>query len=112
MYIVLSDTSYIILVVFTMLDLISFIGSKVNNEETTVFGYKPIYIMSGSMDSSNPQKTIKANSLIISKKLKNKSELNVGDVVIYQLEENVMRGGQNITHRIIELNIQLHILEQ
>ena len=66
------------------------IGKIANPDDSTIFGYKPIIIQSGSMEP-----TINTNALVIGKKVDFK-DLQIGDIITYEMAD-----GELNTHRII-----------
>ena len=66
------------------------IGKISNPDDSTIFGYKPILIQSGSMEP-----TINTNALVIGKKVEFK-DLQIGDIITYEMAD-----GELNTHRII-----------
>lgn len=65
---------------------------KNNPEEAYLFGYKPVLVLTGSMEP-----TLKTNSVAIVKKI-NYNEVKKDDILMYKIEDKV------ITHRVIEKN--------
>lgn len=63
---------------------------KENPEDAYLFGYKPVFILTGSMEP-----TLKVNGVAIVEKA-TYDEVEVGDIIMYQV------GDKMITHRIIE----------
>lgn len=71
--------------------------SKMNGTPFSIFGYRPIYALSGSMEP-----TILTNSISLTKQYKNPDEIRVGDIAAFTVTEN---SGEKIdvVHRIIEI---------
>lgn len=63
---------------------------KENPQEAYLFGYKPIYVLTGSMEP-----TMREKSVVIVKKA-TYDEVDVDDIIMYEVED------KSITHRIIE----------
>jgi len=63
---------------------------KENPEEAFLFGYKPVYILTGSMEP-----TLKEKGVCIVKKC-TYDEVDVDDILMYQIED------KTITHRVVE----------
>lgn len=63
---------------------------KENPQEAYLFGYKPIYVLTGSMEP-----TMREKSVCIVKKA-TYDEVDVDDIIMYEVED------KSITHRIIE----------
>lgn len=79
-------------IVFAVASLI--IQKFVLKEEIpNVFGYKILQVMSGSMSGE-----FETGDTILIKKIKNESDLKIGDVITYRIEKNTM-----VTHRIVNI---------
>lgn len=89
---VISRVCYVIAVVFLVIVACNFKSTMSGKQETTSFGYKPIIVVTGSMEP-----VIKVNSLSILKYC-TIDDLNVGDIVMYKY------GTLKIAHRVIEKN--------
>ena len=76
----------------------SFLNSKKTGEPVTVLGYRPVYVLTGSMEPF-----MMTDSIVITKTLEDGDELVQGDVVTYHVEDEE---GKTlvITHRIKEIN--------
>ncbi len=59
----------------------------------TVFGYKILQVMSGSMTGE-----FETGDTILIKAVNNENQLNIGDVVTYKVEKNTL-----VTHRIVNI---------
>ena len=82
----------LITIVFAVASLI--IQKFVLKEEIpNVFGYKILQVMSGSMSGE-----FETGDTILIKKIKNESDLKIGDVITYRIEKNTM-----VTHRIVNI---------
>lgn len=98
-YQVISDVFYGFVTILLIISAISFAQSKVSGEEPTVLGYKPIVVLTGSMEPE-----LKTKSLIIGKTLE-ESEYKVlkeGDIVTFKLMDDDQ--WKVITHRIIKVD--------
>ena len=84
-------TASIILLVFAIAFSL-FVRTSSAENDTTFFGYKPLHIVSGSMEP-----TIRTGSIILSKRA-DFDTLQVGDVISYD------NGSELITHRVIAIN--------
>lgn len=86
----------ILLIVLVPILLINFIimtKSLINKQEVpSVFGYKPMIVLTGSMEP-----TIKTGDLVLSRVVK-PSSLKVGDIISYRDNEDLI-----ITHRIVAI---------
>lgn len=94
------------LLVFLILAILSYGNSIMKGQDPTIFGYKPIYILTGSMQSNDPDKTINEKSIIITKRVDsdNVDEIKVGDVVTYSNYDMSKAREVNITHRVIDID--------
>lgn len=110
---ILSGVFFNGLLIITVIAMISFVGNVVRGQEPTVFGYKPIYIMTGSMETNIPDKTIDKGSVIITQRIdpRVKGEVQVGDVVTYSQIDykedssgNIVGQEVNITHRVTHVD--------
>ena len=85
----------IILALFTTKE---FLDSKTSGEEAYIFGYRPIFVKTGSMEPY-----MMTNSFALTKEITDIAQLKTGDVVSFHLdtqEGNRLR----ITHRIIAID--------
>ena len=67
-------------------------NASASNSDAAFFGYKPLHIVSGSMEPA-----IKTGSIILSERA-DFSAVKVGDVISYD------NGSELITHRVVEIN--------
>lgn len=72
------------------------VSTTKDKEDAYVFGYKPIYVLSGSMEP-----TMMTDSVIIVKQT-SPDEIDVGDIVLFKVTENGK--SKLITHRIVGFN--------
>ena len=93
--------SWIMLIVaflFLSVSVYSIYQSKINGTDAYAFGYRPIFVMTGSMEP-----TLKTNGTVIAKKVSSMDEIEVGDIITYHVltdqEEEI-----KITHRITEIS--------
>ncbi len=89
----ICSTALFVLLMFITLTLVVM---KFMGENISVFGYNAHYVLTGSMEPE-----IKAGDVIISKKVEDASELNVGDVVTYTGRTGDLKD-KLITHKIVE----------
>jgi signal peptidase len=79
-----------------LLSVYTSIMMKINSEKISyVMGYKPLTVLSGSMDPY-----IKAGDMIIVKRV-NPENIKVNDVITYIKDDNIF-----VTHRVVEKNIK------
>lgn len=76
----------------------SFIKSKQTGEPVTLMGYRPVYVLTGSMEPY-----MKTDGIVITKAYDGSEPLQEGDVVTYHVEDEE---GKTlvITHRIYQMN--------
>lgn len=81
-------------VVFTLLLIYAVFSlvAKINGIDVTFFGYRPVIVVSGSMEPA-----IDTNSLVIIKTC-NVEDIELGDIVVYSSESR----GVQVIHRVIE----------
>lgn len=84
-------TDILLIAALTVLVLSAYLAHqyKANPENAYLFGYKPILVLTGSMEP-----TMMTNSVCIAKKT-TYDEVQVGDIMMYQIEDKL------ITHRIV-----------
>ena len=77
--------------------LFSFLQAKKTGEPITVFGYRPVYVLTGSMEPY-----MMTDSIVITRAVGDGETLREGDVVTYRVED---ADGKElaITHRILEI---------
>ena len=97
---------YLMFLGFVITSVVSFGQALVNKQELTVFGLKPIYIISGSMEDGVKSSEIKKDSIIISKRVMENDikDLKPGDVITFTLEGIEGFPNAHVTHRLIEIN--------
>ena len=72
------------------------VSTTKDKEDAYVFGYKPIYVLSGSMEPA-----MMTDSVIVVKQT-SPDEIDIGDIVLFKVTENGK--SKLITHRIIDFN--------
>lgn len=77
--------------------MFSFLQAKKTGEPITVFGYRPVYVLTGSMEPY-----MMTDSIVITRAVAGGETLQEGDVVTYHVED---ADGKElaITHRILEI---------
>lgn len=96
----------ILSVVFCAVVALGVLQSKVTGTAFSIFGYRPVYALSGSMEP-----TIMTNSISLTKQVTNPDEVQVGDIVAFSVTEN---SGKEIevVHRIIEITDDGSVITQ
>lgn len=82
--------------IFLIFTVYTVSNSIKTGEGAFVFGYRPVYVLSGSMEPY-----MMTNGMCLTKEVNSIDELEVGDVVTFHLDQNGKR--LNITHRIISI---------
>lgn len=72
--------------------------SKTTGEPATVFGYRPVYILTGSMEPY-----MRTNSIAITKNVDSLDELKKDDVITYHVFDTDTNQKITITHRIYDI---------
>ncbi len=100
--------SYFAKTVLVFVVVAIFLSLAVTKKQTgyaTLFGYKPIFIPTASMEPA-----ISPFSLVIGKRLAEGDELKIGDIVVYEKEEVLFAGSAaqsvqtfQICHRIVDI---------
>jgi signal peptidase len=92
-----------ILFIIVIIFIISLIFQKciLKKDVPNIFGYKILQVMSGSMYGE-----FETGDTILIKEVKNESNLKIGDVVTYKVEENTL-----VTHRIVDITKTGNTLE-
>lgn len=76
----------------------SYLNTKKTGEPATIAGYRPVYVLTGSMEPF-----MMTDGIVLTKEVHSIDELSVGDVVTYHIEDD--DGNEKvITHRIQEIN--------
>lgn len=91
----------ILMVLLVVFSCYAVYNSHVTGEPANIFGYRPVFILSGSMEPG-----IKTHSLIITKNLdeEDKENLKVGDIVTYSVLDDWEGKTLTITHRIYDIS--------
>lgn len=91
----------ILMILLVIFSCFTVYNSRVTGQPASIFGYRPVFILSGSMEPE-----IKTHSLIISKNLndEDKENLKVGDVVTYTVLDEWEGKKLTITHRIHDIS--------
>lgn len=86
--------SLTIALIFTVFNVVE---AKRTGEDVYLLGYRPIVVLTGSMEP-----TMRENSIIISKKVESLNDISVNDIVTYHIDIN----GETIrvTHRITQID--------
>ncbi len=77
--------------------LVSTIACKAQGKTVYILGYRPVYVLSGSMEP-----TLKTHGVVINKKLSDSDKLQAGDMVTYH--ETIDGNTIEITHRIVKIS--------
>ena len=72
----------------------TFLRSKQTGERPDIFGYRAVYVLTGSMEPS-----MKTDSIVITKAVSSLDELKAGDIITYHTSDTEGRT-LTITHRI------------
>ena len=96
-YNVVSTIIVAIIFAFLVAVVAMMLSQKHNGKDSKLFGY---YMYDVVTDSMSP--TIKPGSVILSKEVKDLSELKVGDVITFVAPSGALKG-YNETHRIVEI---------
>ena len=96
----------ILSVVFCAVVALGVLQSKVTGTAFSIFGYRPVYALSGSMEP-----TIMTNSISLTKQVTNPDEVQVGDIVAFSVTEN---SGKEIevVHRFIDITDDGSVITQ
>ena len=94
----ISNLIIIASVAFMALVGISMMQAKRTGTEVYICGYKPIYIMTGSMEPY-----MMTDSLCLTKKVESLDDLKVGDVITFTVYDDLSQRNLKISHRIIEI---------
>ena len=95
---VMDITSWFMLIILALLVVYvtaNNITASKNNEEVFIFGYRPIIVLTGSMEPY-----MMTNSVAITKEVHSMDDIEIGDVITFHVENQL---GQNvrITHRLM-----------
>lgn len=100
-----SNLFLIACVLLLVASLATTVRANITGEPAYIFGYKPIFVLTGSMEP-----TMRTHSLCIGKKVSSLDELKTGDIVTYRAYESASGKTLLITHRIIEITSDGHII--
>lgn len=94
---VMSWVLLILTFVFLVYTLLTVSNAAKTGEGAFVFGYRPVYVMTGSMEPY-----MMTNSICLTKQVDSLEDIDVGDVITFQVEG---QSGKtlNITHRIVSI---------
>lgn len=81
--------------------IFAIIDSKKEGTQPYLFGYRPVYILSGSMEPK-----IQTNGIVITQEVKDCNELKQGDVVTFKVFDEENQDWYRITHRIQIVNTE------
>ena len=86
----------------------TFLRSKQTGERPDIFGYRAVYVLTGSMEPS-----MKTDSIVITKAVSSLDELKAGDIITYHTPDTEGRT-LTITHRIksIQADGTIHIINR
>ena len=88
-----------IIIILNVIIVLSMGFTKCVTGKATIFGYRPFFIMSESMEP-----TIMTHQLVVAVPV-NPEEIEVGDIVTYDLYSNLSDNiKQTIIHRVIAIN--------
>ena len=90
---------FMVLAIFILaVAALSFYNSRKTGEPTTIFGYRPVYVLTGSMEPY-----MREHSIVITKELTAKDKVNIGDVITFHVTDT---DGTKlvVTHRINAIN--------
>lgn len=89
---------FILMGVFLLFSIFSVYTSKVTGKEAYIFGYRPVFIMTGSMEPF-----LKTNGVVLTKEVKSINDIEEGDVITYHVDTDT-GSAIKITHRIIDID--------
>ena len=95
---ILTNIVLVVCVAFFLFAGWNFLNSSESGDKPTVFGYRPVYVLTGSMEP-----TMKTNSIMITKEVESIDELSVGDIITYHVKTDKDKT-LRITHRIQMIN--------
>ena len=91
----LSNLFLITMILFCFYAVFTVVESKKTGEQPFVFGYRPVYILSASMEP-----TIATNSIVIVEKSDEGETYDVGDIVLFNVYDETDKQTYSITHRV------------
>lgn len=95
---VISNLLAVLALVFLVMVIFNVYQAKKNGTEYFFFGYRPIYVLTGSMEP-----VMRTNCLCLTKQVKPEDPVEVGDIVTFRTL-NSAGLSVPITHRIIEIS--------
>ena len=93
-----SNIILILSLVFIAIVGVSIVQAKRTGEQVFILGYRPIYVMTGSMEPY-----MMTDSICMTKKVDSLDEIQVGDVVTFSVYSEAANSNLMITHRIIDI---------
>lgn len=87
----------VIMLLFLALSVKSVVCASNTGEGAFVLGYRPIYLVSGSMEP-----TIKTGGLALTKRVDDIDDIAVGDIITFHTNDN-NGTNVNVTHRIVDI---------
>lgn len=82
----------VIAILLFVLAILTIYNHKDNPNEAFLLGYKPVYVMTGSMEP-----TLKVNGIVIIKEAEY-DEINIDDIIMYEIDDKM------ITHRVVDIS--------
>lgn len=95
----ISNIVLIVSLAFIALVGFSIVMARQGGSQVFILGYRPIYVMTGSMEP-----TMLTNSLAMTKASKSMDELAVGDIITFRVYDELAQKELTITHRIIGIS--------
>lgn len=92
---ILSNVFLIAMILFCCYSVFTVVEAKKTGEQPFVFGYRPVYILSASM-----QPTIDTNAIVIVEKSSEGETYDIGDIVLFNVYDQEEKETYNITHRV------------
>ena len=99
-----SNLSFIAIMICCVMIVITAFNNKAEGKDTYIFGYRPIYILTESMEP-----TIESKAVIVTKEVKSIDEIAEGDIVTFKVYDELLDRTVRITHRIIDIDENGHI---
>lgn len=95
----ISNIVLIVSLAFLSLVGINIVIARQTGSQGFICGYRPIYVMTGSMEP-----TMLTNSFAMTKQVKSIDELAVGDIITFRVYDELAQRELTITHRIIDIS--------
>lgn len=86
-------------IVFLALVAFSAWKAHVDGTDLFVLGYRPIYVLTGSMEP-----TMDVNSLCMTKQLTDEDGIDIGDIITFRVYDETLDRNVVITHRVKEIS--------